>query len=97
MGADLPGLFRVEDARMMSLSGSWSGAIIGGLIFGAGIILARGCSGRLLVLAGGCTIGNGLTGGSILVATAWVALFSMWISAVVTNYLVDQRGVSVAA
>ena len=50
-GAQLLGLFRAEDARMMAIAGSWSGAIIGGLMFGAGMVLARGCSGRLLVLA----------------------------------------------
>lgn len=50
-GAALLGLFRPEDARMMAVTGSWSGAIIGGLMFGAGMVLARGCSGRLLVLA----------------------------------------------
>ncbi|TCP60868.1 sulfur transporter [Rhodovulum bhavnagarense] len=49
--ADLAGLMRTEDARMMAVPGSWSGAIIGGLIFGAGMVLARGCPGRLLVLA----------------------------------------------
>lgn len=50
-GATLLGLMRPEDARMMAVTGSWSGAIIGGLIFGVGMVLARGCSGRLLVLA----------------------------------------------
>ncbi|MBT2129614.1 YeeE/YedE family protein [Aliiroseovarius lamellibrachiae] len=50
-GAALLGLLRTEDARMMAVTGSWSGAIIGGLIFGVGMVLARGCSGRLLVLA----------------------------------------------
>ena len=50
-GAQYLGLFRVSDARMMAVPGSWSGAIIGGLMFGAGMVLARGCSGRLLVLA----------------------------------------------
>ncbi len=50
-GARLLGLFRSEDARMMAVTGSWSGAVIGGLLFGAGMVLARGCSGRLLVLA----------------------------------------------
>jgi len=50
-GATLMGLMRPEDARMMAVPGSWSGAIIGGLLFGAGMVLARGCSGRLLVLA----------------------------------------------
>lgn len=50
-GAKLLGLFRVEEARMMAVAGSWSGAVLGGLMFGAGMVLARGCSGRLLVLA----------------------------------------------
>ena len=50
-GAELLGLMRAADARMMAVPGSWSGAIIGGLIFGVGMVLARGCSGRLLVLA----------------------------------------------
>lgn len=50
-GAQWLGLFRAEDARMMAVPGSWSGAVIGGLMFGAGMVMARGCSGRLLVLA----------------------------------------------
>lgn len=50
-GAQALGLFRVSDARMMAVPGSWSGAVIGGLMFGVGMVLARGCSGRLLVLA----------------------------------------------
>jgi uncharacterized membrane protein YedE/YeeE len=49
--AELLGWMRAEDARMMAVPGSWSGAIIGGLLFGMGMVLARGCSGRLLVLA----------------------------------------------
>lgn len=50
-GAQMLGLLDTSDARMMAVPGSWSGAIIGGLLFGAGMVLARGCSGRLLVLA----------------------------------------------
>jgi uncharacterized protein len=49
--AQLLGLMESADARMMAVPGSWSGAVVGGLIFGAGMVLARGCSGRLLVLA----------------------------------------------
>ncbi|MCA0873191.1 YeeE/YedE family protein [Seohaeicola saemankumensis] len=49
--AQLLGLMQSADARMMAVPGSWSGAIVGGLLFGAGMVLARGCSGRLLVLA----------------------------------------------
>ncbi|GAA6163233.1 YeeE/YedE family protein [Pelagimonas sp. KU-00592-HH] len=50
-GAQALGLMHSADARMMAVPGSWSGAIIGGLLFGIGMVLARGCSGRLLVLA----------------------------------------------
>lgn len=39
-GAQLLGLFRADDARMMAVAGSWSGAVIGGLMFGAGMVLA---------------------------------------------------------
>ena len=41
----------LSEARWRALPGSLSGALIGGLIFGAGMVLARGCPGRLLVLA----------------------------------------------
>ncbi len=50
-GATLAGILRPGDARMMAVPGSWSGAVVGGLMFGVGMILSRGCSGRLLVLA----------------------------------------------
>ena len=42
---------RVGDARQLANIGSLSGAIVGGLMFGAGMILARGCASRLLVLS----------------------------------------------
>lgn len=51
-GARMAGLLDVETVQLMQFAGSWSGAVIGGLIFGVGMVLARGCSGRLLVLAG---------------------------------------------
>ena len=49
--AELLGFFRVEEARMMAVPGSWSGAVIGGLVFDVGMVMSRGCPGRLLVLA----------------------------------------------
>jgi len=49
--AEMAGFMRSADARMMAVTGSVSGAVIGGLLFGVGMVLARGCSGRLLVLA----------------------------------------------
>ena len=50
-GAIALGLLDVSQARQLAATGSMSGAIIGGLMFGAGMILARGCASRLLVLS----------------------------------------------
>jgi uncharacterized membrane protein YedE/YeeE len=50
-GAILTGILDVSDARQLSGAGSLSGAIIGGLMFGIGMVLARGCASRLLVLS----------------------------------------------
>lgn len=47
----LTGILDVSSARQLSATGSLSGAIIGGLLFGCGMILARGCVSRLLVLS----------------------------------------------
>lgn len=41
----------VGEARQLAATGSLSGAIVGGLMFGAGMVLARGCASRLLVLS----------------------------------------------
>ncbi len=43
------------------------------------------------MLAGGCAVGAGVTGGVMLAITAWVALFCMWLSAGITDWLVDRR------
>ncbi len=50
--AILGGWLDVSGARQIAAEGSVSGAIAGGLMFGAGMILARGCASRLLVLSG---------------------------------------------
>ena len=50
-GAILSGILDVSEARQLAATGSLSGAIIGGLMFGVGMILARGCASRLLVLS----------------------------------------------
>lgn len=44
-------ILRVSDARQIANVGSLSGAIIGGVMFGVGMVLARGCASRLLVLS----------------------------------------------
>ncbi|WP_204114527.1 YeeE/YedE family protein [Shimia biformata] len=62
----LIGWLDLSESRAIASVGSLSGAIIGGLMFGAGMILARGCVSRLLVLASGGNLRALITG---LVAT----------------------------
>lgn len=89
-GAQWLGLFDARDARMMGVAGSWSGAVIGGLMFGVGMVLARGCSGRLLVLA---ATGNlrSVVSGLIFAVVAqmslhgWLAPFRSWLAGLWTT------------
>jgi uncharacterized membrane protein YedE/YeeE len=41
------------------------------------------------MLAGGCAVGAGVTGGAIFALTAWIALAAMWAGAIVTHLVVD--------
>ncbi len=45
------GWFDAGNARQIAARGSLSGAAVGGALFGCGMVLARGCASRLLVLA----------------------------------------------
>ena len=47
----MAGGLKPADARYIALPGSISGAVLGGLFFGAGMILTRGCASRLLILS----------------------------------------------
>ncbi len=58
----LAGVFEARDARQLAVRGSLSGALVGGALFGIGMILARGCSSRLLVLAAQGNLRSVLTG-----------------------------------
>lgn len=50
-GAIALGVVDLSGARQIAAVGSVSGALIGGALFGIGMILARGCASRLLILA----------------------------------------------
>lgn len=63
----------VSQARQLSANGSLSGALLGGLLFGVGMILARGCSSRMLVLAANGNLRALLTG-LIFAVTAQASL-----------------------
>ena len=69
----LIGALDVSSARQLAATGSMSGAIIGGLIFGCGMILARGCVSRLLVLSASGNLRAIITG-LVVTLTAQAAL-----------------------
>lgn len=50
-GSIAMGWLDISTSRQLATPGSLSGAIIGGLLFGCGMILARGCASRLLILS----------------------------------------------
>jgi uncharacterized membrane protein YedE/YeeE len=69
----LLGLFDTANVRQLSSQGSLSGSLIGGLLFGIGMVLARGCSSRLLVLAANGNL-RALLSGLIFAVTAQASM-----------------------
>jgi uncharacterized protein len=63
----------VSTARQLATRGSLSGALIGGLLFGAGMIMTRGCASRLLILSANGNL-RALLSGLIFAVTAQSAL-----------------------
>ncbi len=43
------------------------------------------------MLAGGCAVGAGMTGGSIFALTAWLTLAGMWAGAGFIQQFVDKK------
>ncbi|GAB4214365.1 MAG: YeeE/YedE family protein [Rhodoferax sp.] len=69
----LSGHMDVSTTRQISATGSISGSLIGGLLFGAGMVLTRGCASRLLVLSANGNL-RALLSGLIFAVTAQAAL-----------------------
>ncbi len=63
----------VSTARQLATRGSLSGALIGGLLFGIGMILSRGCASRLLILSANGNL-RALLSGLIFAVTAQASL-----------------------
>ena len=90
----LMGELDISDSRMLASYGSLSGAVLGGLMFGAGMVLARGCGARLLVLA---ATGNlrALFSGLLFAAVAQASLRGIFAPArdsVANAYLLHEDG-----
>ncbi|MGA0102027.1 MAG: YeeE/YedE family protein [Burkholderiaceae bacterium] len=89
------------------LPGVFLGSLIGALLgrdfklegFNDGYSMRRHIVGAILMgfgsmLAGGCAVGAGVTGGAIFALTAWVSLLGMWIGAGLADRLIDTAPVT---
>lgn len=63
------GWFNANDIRQFSGTASVSGAALGGLLFGIGMVLTRACAGRMVVLAAGGNL-RALLSGLVFAVTA---------------------------
>lgn len=43
------------------------------------------------MLAGGCAVGAGISGGALFAITAWLALLGMWVGAGATHWIADEE------
>jgi len=87
----LPGVF------LGSFLGAWVGNEFQLEGFKDGYSMRRYIAGAILMgfgsmLAGGCAIGAGVTGGAIFALTAWVTLLGMWLGAGFTDRWMDSPG-----
>lgn len=59
-------------------------------------LAGAGLMGFGAVLAGGCAVGAGVSGGAVFALSAWLALTAMWIGAGITHWLVDGGAITVS-
>jgi uncharacterized membrane protein YedE/YeeE len=86
----LPGVFAG------SFIGAWIGRDLKLEGFSDGYSMRRYIAGAILMgfgamLAGGCAVGAGITGGAIFALTAWLTLIGMWAGAGLTDKLLDGK------
>jgi hypothetical protein len=87
------------------MPGVFLGSLVGALVgrewklegFGGGYTMPRYIAGAVLMgfgsmLAGGCAVGAGMTGGAIFAVTAWLALLGMWVGGGLADRLLDGGG-----
>ena len=80
------GALQPQTSRFIAPMGSVSGALIGGLLFGVGMVMTRGCAGRLLILSAS---GN-------LRAVVALLVFAVTVQASIAGWLAPARQAMVA-
>jgi uncharacterized membrane protein YedE/YeeE len=90
----LAGWLDTSEARQIAARGSLSGAAIGGALFGVGMILARGCASRLLVLAAQGNLRSVLSGlvFAVTALAAWSGVLAPLRVAISEWWTIDGGG-----
>ncbi|MCW5635457.1 MAG: YeeE/YedE family protein [Rubrivivax sp.] len=90
----LAGAFDSSQARQIAMRGSLSGAAVGGALFGVGMILARGCASRLLVLAAQGNLRSVLSGlvFAVVAQASWSGLLAPQRLAISEWWTIDGGG-----
>lgn len=101
------GVTAISDSRWVSSAGSFSGAIAGGLLVGFGMMLARGCPSRLLVLGATgnlrslvsllvfATVVQATLFGALVPARTWIS--GLWMSEAENQHLLLAAGLPEAS
>ena len=87
----LAGWLDASGARQLSNRGSLSGALVGGTLFGIGMVMTRGCASRLLILSANGNL-RALLSGLVFAVTAQAALGGIlepWRTEVASWWMVD--------
>jgi uncharacterized protein len=87
----LSGQLNVSTARQLAASGSLSGALVGGLLFGLGMVMTRGCASRLLVLSANGNL-RALLSGLVFAVVAQASLagsLAPWRQAISSWWVID--------
>jgi uncharacterized membrane protein YedE/YeeE len=85
------------------MPGVFLGSLVGALVgrewklegFGGAYTMPRYIVGAILMgfgsmLAGGCAVGAGMTGGAIFALTAWLSLVGMWVGGGLADRIFDR-------
>ncbi|MFN7723616.1 MAG: YeeE/YedE family protein [Rubrivivax sp.] len=85
------GVLDLANARQLAARGSLSGALVGGALFGMGMVLARGCSSRLLVLAAQGNLRSVVSGlvFAVTAQAAWTGALSPLRNRIAAGWTVD--------
>ena len=91
MHIDIPGVF-IGAAGMALATREWRIERFGPDTPMERYLVGAALMGFGAMLAGGCAVGAGMSGGAVFALTAWVAVGAMWLGAMATHLVMARIG-----